>query len=112
MFVVLGFVIFGLYRGLAAGGRRTILDLKSASWLLPWLAAILVIAWLGRYDGSPTKVFGLTLVATGRIGEWWDLLAVAGMSLVIYYWARPHRDAGGQGPGGHVAEVESRLGSS
>ena len=28
------------------------------------------------------------LVATSRIGEWWDLVAVAGMSLVVYYWAR------------------------
>ncbi len=68
--------------------RRTILDLKSATWLLPWLVAILVICWLGRYDGNPTKVFGVTLVATHRIGNWWDLLAVAAMSLIIYYWAR------------------------
>ncbi len=45
---------------------------------MPWLGALLIIAWLGRYDGNPTKVFGLTLVATQPSGEWWDLLAVAG----------------------------------
>jgi amino acid transporter len=88
MFIVVGFIIFGIYQASLPAERRTILDLKSATWLLPWLAAVLVIAWLGRYDGNPTKVFGLTLVATQRIGEWWDLLVIAIMSLIIYYWAR------------------------
>ncbi len=32
-------------------------------------------------------MFGLTLLATHRIGNWWDLLVVAAMSLVIYYLA-------------------------
>ena len=42
---------------------------------MPWLLLLLAISWLGRYDGSPTTVFSLTLVATHRIGEWRDLLA-------------------------------------
>jgi amino acid transporter len=87
MFIVVGFIIFGIYQVTLPADKRTILDLRSATWLLPWLAAILVIAWLGRYDGDPTKVFGVTLVATHRLGNWWDLLTVAIMSLVIYYWA-------------------------
>jgi len=87
MFIAAGFIIFGLYQVSLPAERRTILNLRSATWLLPWLVAILVIAWLGRYDGNPTKVFGVTLVATQRLGEWWDLLAVALMSLVVYYWA-------------------------
>jgi amino acid transporter len=87
MFVLAGFVIFGLYQATLPAEKRTILNLRSATWLLPWLASILIIAWLGRYDGNPTKVFGVTLIATHRIGEWWDLLLVAAMSLGIYYWA-------------------------
>jgi len=87
MFVLIGFVIFGLYQATLPAEKRTILNLRSATWLLPWLASILVISWLGRYDGNPTKVFGVTLVATHRIGEWYDLLLVAAMSLGIYYWA-------------------------
>ena len=87
MFIAVGFIIFGLYQVSRPASERTILDLRSATWLVPWLAALLIISWLGRYDGNPTKVFGVTLVATQRLGEWWDLLAVAAMSLVIYYWA-------------------------
>ena len=87
MFILVGFIIFGLYQLSLPAEKRTILDLRSAAWLLPWLAALLVISWLGRYDGSPTKVFGLTLVATKRIKEWYDLGGVAVMSLIVYYWA-------------------------
>jgi hypothetical protein len=32
-------------------------------------------------------VFGLNLVSSKRIGEWYDLLIVAAVSLVIYYVA-------------------------
>ncbi len=87
MFIAAGFIIFAAYQISLPRERRTILDLRSATWLVPWLVALLVICWLGRYDGNPTKVFGVTLVATHRIGNWWDLLAVAAMSLIIYYWA-------------------------
>ena len=45
------------------------------------------MAWLGQYDGSPPTVFGITLLATHRIGQWWDLLVLAVASLAIYYWA-------------------------
>jgi amino acid transporter len=87
MFIAAGFIIFAAYQISLPSERRTILDLRSATWLVPWLVALLVICWLGRYDGDPTKVFGVTLVATHRLGNWWDLLAVAVMSLIVYYWA-------------------------
>jgi len=87
MFIAVGFIIFGLYQVSLPADKRTILDLRSATWLVPWLGALLILSWLGRYDGNPTRVFGLTLVASQRLGNWWDLVAVAVMSLVIYYWA-------------------------
>ncbi len=87
MFILVGFLIFGLYQASLPADKRTILDLKSAWWILPWLGALLVLSWLGRYDGSPTKVFGLNLVSSKRIGNWYDLLAVAVMSLVVFYLA-------------------------
>jgi amino acid transporter len=87
VFIAAGYLFFGIYQISRPASERTILDLRSAYWIVPWLGSLLVIAWLGRYDGSPPTVFGLTLVATKRLGEWWDLLAVAGMSLAIYYWA-------------------------
>jgi amino acid transporter len=87
MFIAAGFIIFALYQVSQPASERTILDLRSAYWILPWLVALLIISWLGRYDGSPTTVFSVTLVASKRLGEWWDLLAVAAMSLAVYYWA-------------------------
>src|SRR5215472_11914088 len=87
VFIVAGFVLFGLYQASIPAERRTILDVRSAWWIAPWLAATLVISWLGRYDGSPTKVFGLNLVSSKRIGEWYDLIIVAAMSLAVYYIA-------------------------
>jgi amino acid transporter len=87
MFIAAGFILFFAYQFSIPAARRTILDLRSATWLVPWLGCLLIISWLGRYNGDPTKVFGLNLVATERIGNWYDLLAVAGMSVVIYYWA-------------------------
>ena len=32
-------------------------------------------------------MFGVTLLATNRLPDWWDLAAIAVFSLAIYYWA-------------------------
>src|SRR5580700_117842 len=53
MFVAVGFILFGIYQATLPADKRTILDFRSATWLLPWLVSILVIAWLGRYNGDP-----------------------------------------------------------
>ena len=54
---------------------------------LPWLAGLLILSWLGRYNGSPPTVFGVTLLATNHLPNWCDLATIAAFSLVIYYWA-------------------------
>ena len=87
VFIAVGFLLFAIYQASVPAEKRTILDARSAWWIAPWLGALLLIAWLGRYDGSPTKVFGLNLVASKRIGEWYDLLIIAAMSLAVYYTA-------------------------
>jgi amino acid transporter len=87
VFIVAGFVLFFLYQVSQPAEKRTILNLRSGYWIFPWLAALLIISWNGQYDGSPPKVFGITLLSTHHIGNWWDLLIVAAMSLVIYYVA-------------------------
>ena len=45
------------------------------------------LSWLGRYNGSPPTVSGVTLLATSHLPNWQDLAAIAAFSLVIYYWA-------------------------
>jgi len=87
VFIAVGFLLFLGYQATLPADKRTVLNLRSGWWILPWLGSLLVISWLGRYDGNPPKVFGLTLLASQRLGNWWDLLVVAAMSLVIYYVA-------------------------
>jgi hypothetical protein len=48
---------------------------------------LLILSWLGRYNGSPPTVSGVTLLATSHLPNWQDLAAIAAFSLVIYYWA-------------------------
>jgi amino acid transporter len=87
VFILVGFVLFAVYQVTQPAEKRTILNFRSGWWILPWFAALLLISWNGQYDGSPPKVFGVTLLATHHIGDWWDLLIVAVMSLVVYYVA-------------------------
>ncbi len=85
--VVIGFLAFAGYQASIPADRRTIIDWRASQWLLPWLAGLIIISWLGRYDGSPPTVFGLTLLATKHLANWLDLGVLAVFSLAIYYWA-------------------------
>ena len=46
-----------------------------------------IISWQGQFSGGGVKA----PVNTGHIPFWWDLLVVAGFSLIIYYWAQAVR---------------------
>src|SRR5215471_2929177 len=85
--IVLGYIIFGVYQATLPKDRRTIIEWRSAYWILPWLAGLLVFSWLGQYDASTPKIFGITLLATHHIAQWWDLGVITAFSLLIYYWA-------------------------
>jgi amino acid transporter len=84
--LVLGYVIMGIF--MAFDPQRPPLDWKSATWLPAWLIGLGIISWQGQYNGAassdlhpqpPTNTFNLPF--------WWDIAAVAGFSLIIYYWA-------------------------
>jgi amino acid transporter len=85
--IAIGFLLFAIYQAILPAARRTIIDWHAAIWILPWLAGLIVISWLGQYDGSPPTVFGVTLLATHHIAPWWDIGVIAAFSLAIYYWA-------------------------
>jgi amino acid transporter len=85
--IVVGFVIFGIYQAAIPAERRTVIEWRSAYWIIPWLAGLGVISWQGQYTSSVTTVFGITLNPTLNIGQWWDLGLIAIYSLGIYYWA-------------------------
>jgi amino acid transporter len=85
--IAIGAIAFAGYQISLPAARRTIIDYRAATWILPWLVGLILISWFGRYDGSPPTVFGVTLTATRHIGNWYDILVVAVFSLAIYYWA-------------------------
>ena len=70
--LVLGLVIFGVTRMRLPAAERGPLDVRSASWIVPWLLGLVVIGYFGRYGGTNT------------IPNWWDLVLVSGFSIVIY----------------------------
>jgi amino acid transporter len=73
--LLIGYVLIGI--SMAFDPQRPPLDWKNAVWLPVWLLGLGVISWQGQYGPGNT----------GHIGFWWDILAVAGFCLVIYYWA-------------------------
>jgi amino acid transporter len=87
VFTAVGFVIFGVYQALIPKERRTIIDWRAAQWIIPWLVGLAIISWQGRYTSTPSTVFGITLLPTLRIPNWWDLAIIAVFSLAIFYWA-------------------------
>jgi amino acid transporter len=87
MFIVIGLLIFAGYQASIPAERRTIIDWRAASWLVPWLIGLAIISWQGQYTSTPSTVFGLTLNPTLNLPTWWDLLVLAVWALIVYYWA-------------------------
>jgi len=82
--LVIGYVVIGI--AMAFDQNRPPLDWKSAVWLPVWLIGMGVISWQGQYSGSSDKV-PLPPTNTFNIPFWWDMVAVAGFSLIVFYWA-------------------------
>jgi amino acid transporter len=70
--IVAGWVLFALYHGFRRG-EVPALEWRAASWIVPWLAGLMVISLLGDFGK------GLGVLSIG-----WGALAVAGLSCVIY----------------------------
>src|SRR5690242_19490364 len=73
--LAIGFLVFVGYRMFGDRDRQPRLDLRSASWLPPYLIGTAVISYLGRYDGRNLIPF------------WWVLGVVAVFSLAIFAFA-------------------------
>ena len=95
--LVIGYVLIGIF--MAFDEQRPPLKWKAAAWLPVWLIGMGVISWQGQYSGGAVKA----PVNTGNLPFWWDMLAVAGFSLIIYYWAQASRL-----PRGEMMELISR----
>ena len=82
--LVIGYVIMGVM--MAFDPQRPPLEWKSAIWMPVWLIGLGIISWQGQYSGQSSTT-PLPPTNTGHIGFWWDMLIIAGFSVVIYYWA-------------------------
>ncbi|GAA1933488.1 APC family permease [Kitasatospora viridis] len=78
--ILLGYLLLGGYafraraKGLPQAPR---MDFRAGQWLPVYLVGMGLLSWQGQFGAG----------ATGRLPLWWDLLAVAGFSLAVYYWA-------------------------
>jgi amino acid transporter len=79
--LVIGYVLIGI--SMAFDPQRPPLDWKNAVWLPAWLIGLGIISWQGQFSGGAVA----SPVNTNNIPFWWDIVVVAGFSLIIYYWA-------------------------
>jgi len=75
--IAIGYVILAATRIFNLNPRSPELDLKAASWLPVYLVGMGLIVYLSDFGPLENPVFPL----------WWDMLAVAIFSVIIYYWA-------------------------
>jgi amino acid transporter len=83
--IVIGYVLIGVC--MAFDPQRPPLDWKSAQWLPVYLIGLGIISWQGQFSGGAVAA----PVNTNNIPFWWDMVVVAGFSLIIYYWAQATR---------------------
>jgi amino acid transporter len=90
LFIIIGYVVFAVYQATATRSRKLHLEWRAAAWIPPWLIGLGIISYLGQFPSSAPKTgwpFSITLLAQLTIPFWWDLVAVAAFSLVIFYAA-------------------------
>jgi len=84
--IIIGYVLIGANFLFKLNPHLPHLDWRSAQWLPVYLVGVGLISWQGRYC-SQGPASTTTCGATDNIPQWWDLVIVAGFSLVIYFWA-------------------------
>jgi amino acid transporter len=90
--IVVGFALLALNYTFSAPERRPRLDLRHATWIAPYLIGLAVVSYLSSFDtttkGGP---FGLLVGPTNTLHFGWDVLAMAVVSLVVYFVAMRQR---------------------
>jgi hypothetical protein len=75
--ILIGYVILAVTRIFGWNAQSPQLDLKAASWLPVYLVGMGAIVYLSDFGPMTSPVFPL----------WWDMVAVAIFSALIYFWA-------------------------
>jgi hypothetical protein len=75
--ILIGYVILAVTRIFGLNSQSPQLDLKAASWLPVYLLGMGAIVYLSDFGPMTSPIFPL----------WWDMVAVAIFSAIIYFWA-------------------------
>jgi amino acid transporter len=75
--IAIGYVILVVTRVFGLNSESPQLDLKAASWLPFYLVGMGAIVYLSDFGPMTNPIFPL----------WWDIVAVAVFSAIIYFWA-------------------------
>jgi amino acid transporter len=76
--ILIGYVVLGANRLFGWNPLKPQLDLKAAQWLPVYLIGMGLIVYLSDFGPLKSPIFPL----------WWDIVAIAIFSLIIYYWAQ------------------------
>jgi len=75
--ILIGYVILAVTRLFGLNSQSPQLDLRAASWLPVYLLGMGAIVYLSDFGPMTSPIFPL----------WWDMVAVAIFSAIIYFWA-------------------------
>jgi amino acid transporter len=85
--IAIGYVILVATRVFRLNSHSPELDLKAASWLPFYLVGMGAIVYLSDFGPSTHQFFGHLGPTPNWFPLWWDIVAVALFSLIIYAWA-------------------------
>ena len=108
--IVLGYLMIGANFLFKLNPHLPRPDWRAAQWLPVYLLGMGLLSWQGRYcSKGPATV--ASCGATDAIPQWWDLFAVAGFSLGVYYWALAARLSDEEALG-YIGDVNAQIGAS
>jgi amino acid transporter len=81
--IAIGYTVLIANRVFRLNDRDIVFDLKAGSWILPYLIGMGLLVWLSDFGIDANG----KIVGPNWIPLWWDLVAVGGFSLIIFYWA-------------------------
>jgi amino acid transporter len=85
--IAIGYVILVATRVFHLNWQSPQLDLKAASWLPFYLVGMGAIVYLSDFGPTSHQLFGKLGPTPNWFPLWWDIVAVAIFSAIIYYWA-------------------------